>query len=85
VVGGAPFSNHSARRFTIFGSSGLKKKRTNFKQCRGSGSGAFLSSIRDQGWIITINVTVVFMARYVMILNNATSLRFTRGIGRGGP
>ncbi len=49
MVGGAPFSNHSARRFTIFGSSGLKKKRTNFKQCRGSGYGAFLSSIRDQG------------------------------------
>ncbi len=32
---------------------------------------------------ITINVPVVFMARYVMILRGATSL--TRGIGRGGP
>jgi hypothetical protein len=32
--------------------------------------------------IITINVPVVFMARYVMVLRGATSLR---GIGRGGP
>jgi hypothetical protein len=33
--------------------------------------------------IITINVPVVYMARYVMVLRRARSI--TRGIGRGGP
>jgi hypothetical protein len=32
---------------------------------------------------ITINVTVIYMARYVMVLRRARST--TRGIGRGGP
>jgi hypothetical protein len=43
-------------------------------------SAALMFSLFD---ILTINVPVVYMARYIMVLRRARSI--TRGIGRGGP
>ncbi len=41
--------------------------------------------MKNGGWyrIVTINLHVVYMARYVIVLRRARSI--TRGIGRGGP